>query len=512
MDYQLTREVCRTPETIFEGTKEMPVDLDLNLPDYCPDIEKILKCRISPGITSKNISGDMLEVEGSALISLYYLDSRKQAVRLCEHLSPFSCSFALKSSPEDALAMVRLKTEYLNCRAVSPRRVDIHGAFSVVVSVQAYADQEYFSSIQGDDIQQKKSVSTVSRLCAMGQQQFSIAEVLDIGQGKGFPESILRSELSVSCDSVKPLSDKIMISGEAALRILYVTDIESGTQDVMTFNIPFSQVLDAKGISDNSVNEVSVEVMNYDTALKSEYDENSTLVTLDAKLCATVIATEDYLVEMAEDAYSTDYELEMEKKQYRFTHLRSLLNDDIQVKSELNTGDCGISRVIDMWCDNINSLWVYENGQFTVKGKAGCCILALDAEGVPYYVERPVDFSFNPELGEDLQSPGAKIEVKPAGMAFRITGDNSIEIKLDMKLTGSVIEQTPMRGIISVRSSDDRCRMKDKTAALTLYYAEEGESLWDIACAYCTSAEAIRLENEMTEDIITADGMILIPM
>ena len=97
-------------------------------------------------------------------------------------------------------------------------------------------------------------------------------------------------------------------------------------------------------------------------------------------------------------------------------------------------------------------------------------------------------------------------------MSFRITGDNSIEIKLDMKLTGSVTEQTPMKGIVSVRSSDDRCRMKDKNAALTLYFAEKGESLWDIACAYCTSAEAIRLENEMTEDIITADGMILIPM
>ena len=512
MEYQLTREVCRTPETVFEGAKEMPVDLDLSLPDYCPDIEKILKCRISPGITSKNISGDMLEVEGSTLISLYYLDSRKQAVRLCEHSSPFSCSFSLKSCPDDAMAMVRLKTEYLNCRAVSPRRVDIHGAFSVAASVQASAEQEYFSSIQGDDIQQKKIVRTVSRLCAAGQQQFSITEVLDIGQGKGFPESILRSELSVSCDSVKPLSDKIMISGEAALRMLYVTDIESGAQDVMTFNIPFSQVLDAKGISDASVNEVSVDVMNYDTALKSEYDENSTLVTLDARLCAAVIATEEMPVELVEDAYSTDYELEIEKKQYKFSHLNALLNEDIQVKSELNTGDCGISRVIDIWCDNISSLWVYENGQFNVKGKAGCCILALDGEGVPYYVERPVDFSFAPELGDDLQAPCAKIEVKPAGISFRITGDNSIEIKLDMKLAGSISEQTVMKGIVSARSSDDRCRAKDKTAALTLYYAEKGESLWDIACAYCTSAEAIRLENEMTEDIIAADGMILIPM
>lgn len=512
MEYQLTREVCKTPETIFEGAKEMPVDLDLSLPDYCPDIEKILKCRISPGITSRNISGDMLEVEGNVLISLYYLDSKKQAVRLCEHSSPFSGSFALKPGSDDAVAMLRLKTEYLNCRAVSPRRVDIHGAFSILANVQAAADQEYYSSIQGDDIQQRKTVQTVSRLCATGQQQFSITEVLDIGQGKGFPESILRSELSVSCDSVKALTDKLMISGEAVLRILYVTDIESGSQDVMTFNIPFSQVLDAKGITDTTTNDVTIEVMNYDTALKSEYDENSTLVTLDAKLCASVIAAEDVPVELVEDAYSTDYELEIEKKQYKFTHLISLLNEDVSVKSEVSTGDCGLSRVIDLWCDNVSSMWVYENEQFTVKGKAGCCILALDSDGVPFYVERPLDFTVTPEFAGEVQSPSGRVDVRPMGISFRITGDNSVEIKLDMKLTGSITEQKTMRGIVSVHSNDDRCRMKDKAAALTLYFAEKGESLWDIACAYCTSVEAIKLENEMTEDLITADGMILIPM
>ena len=512
MEYQLTKEVCKTSEVILEGTKEVPVDLDLTLPDYCPDIEKLLKCRLSPSVTSKSISGDMLEIEGNMLISLYYLDSRKQAVRSCEHSAPFSCSFTVRHGADDALAMIRLRIDYLNCRALSPRRVDIHGAFSVVADVIAASDQEYYSAIQGDDIQQKKAMLTVSRLCAASQQQFSITEVLDIGQGKGFPESILRSELAVSCGSVKALTDKLMVSGEAYLRILYVTDIESGAQDVMTFNIPFSQVLDAKGISDTTTNEVTVEVMNYDTALKSEYEENSTLVTLDARLCATVTATEDAPVELVVDAYSTDYELETENKQYKFTRLRGLLNEEFSVKSEVNTGDCGISRVIDLWCDSVSSLWSVDNDVLTVRGKATCCILALDREGVPYYVERPIDFTAEPEAAGMISNPSVKTEVRPTGLSFRITGENSLEIKLDMRLTGSVSEQITVKGIVGARCNDDRCRLKDKTAALTLYYAEKGESLWDIACAYCTSAEAIRLENEMTEDLIPADGMILIPM
>ena len=53
---------------------------------------------------------------------------------------------------------------------------------------------------------------------------------------------------------------------------------------------------------------------------------------------------------------------------------------------------------------------------------------------------------------------------------------------------------------------------KDKTAALTIYYADEGETLWDIARLYCTSVEAVRLENNMTDDVIKARSMVLIPM
>ncbi len=512
MEYQLTKEICPVNETLLDGTKEQPIDIELNLPDYCPDIERILKCRVSPGITGRNISGDMLEINGNALISLYYLDSRKQAIRLCEHTSPFSCSFPVKSPSADAISSVRLRTEYINCRAVSPRRADIHGAFSVIVSVTAGREQEYFTEIVGDDIRQRRRTETVSRLCGSSQQQFSVTEVLDIGQGRGMPESILRSELSVSCDSVKALTDKLMINGEVVLRILYITDLETGAQDTMTFNVPFSQVLDAKGVTDSTVNEVKLEVMNYSAALKSEYDENSTLVTLDARLCACVTACEDMEISIIEDAYSTEYNIDLSYRQYKLTRLAALLNSSAYAEAQLSTGDSSITQILDLWCEQVSCISVYENDSFSVRGKLSCCMFALDNEGVPFYIERPVEFSASPEIPADLINPTSSADVSVKGVSFRITGDNTIDIKAELRISGAVYDNIRLKGVDSAEAAEDNCRQKDKAAALTLYYADEGESLWDIARAYCTSTEAIMLENEMTDDVITARGMILIPM
>lgn len=512
MEYQLKKENCCICETVFEGTSEQAIDLDFSLPDYCPDIERILKCRICPSVMSKNISGDRLDIDGVAVIRLYYLDSKKQAIRVCEHTSPFSCTFNLKSTVQDLTPIVKLKTEYLNCRALSPRKLDIHGAFSVCVSVYAKAEQEYCCSIEGEDIQQKKHTESVSCLCGIGQQQFSVSEVLDIGQGKGSPESILRSEFTIDIESAKALSDKVMLKGEAVLRLLYVTDIETGAQDTMTFHIPYSQVIDAQGISDTSQNDICLEVMNYDVSLKSEYDESSTLVTLDAKICATVFAYEERSIEVIDDAYSTDYELELAIKQNQYPRMIAMPNHELSVKQEVRTGDNGISKIIDTWCDGIHSISTYDGNTLTTKGKVNCCIFALDREGVPFYVERPLEFLFTPDIPQGVTELHTKIQFSCSSLNFRITGDNTVELKADLKLKGTVFENKICRSVTGAVSDEEKKRIKDKNAALTLYYADEGENLWNIARLYCTSVEAIRLENELTDDVIQAHSMVLIPM
>ncbi len=512
MEYLLKKDSCSVCETVFDGTAEQPVDLDFSLPDYCPDIERILKCRILPSVTSKSISGDRLDVDGVAVIKLLYLDSKKQAIRCCEHTSPFSCSFNIKSASQDMTAVVRLRVDYLNCRALSPRRLDIHGAFSVCASVYAKNEQEYSSKIYGDDIQQKVHSEDISTLSGIGQQQFSVSEVLDIGQGKASPEAIIRSELSVNITDSKAISDKIMLKGEVILRLLYITDIETGAEDTMTFNIPISQVIDVQGMTESSQSEINVDVMSYDVTLKSEYDESSTLVTLDAHLCATVRAYDDKTVEIIDDVYSTDYELDTIHKQTPLTRLISNINMTSSIKNEVKTGDGNITKIIDIWSDGVSSIISYENDILTVKGKINCCILALDGENVPFYVERALDFVLTPDIGKEIGNISVHGEVFVLMLSFRITGDNSIEIKADICFKACVFENRIQKAVVSVEGSEERKREKDKTAALTLYYADEGENLWSIARIYCTSVEAIKLENDMTDDVIQARGMILIPM
>ena len=52
---------------------------------------------------------------------------------------------------------------------------------------------------------------------------------------------------------------------------------------------------------------------------------------------------------------------------------------------------------------------------------------------------------------------------------------------------------------------------KDSACALTVYFCDKNESVWNIAKKYNTTVEAIINENDLKTDCIENGGMILIP-
>ena len=101
MECKAAGESVFATEVLFEGNVEQAVDTELTLPDYCPDIGKLLKCRLVPMITSREVNFDSLAVEGNARISVIYLDDRDKKIRCCERDYPFKASVPYDDTTEN---------------------------------------------------------------------------------------------------------------------------------------------------------------------------------------------------------------------------------------------------------------------------------------------------------------------------------------------------------------------------------------------------------------------------
>ena len=83
MNYDVSKEILAVNNLVFDGCQELPIDIDFSLPDYCPDMQRILKCVVKPDISSRSISGDRLTIDGNASIHIIYIDADKNSVRCC---------------------------------------------------------------------------------------------------------------------------------------------------------------------------------------------------------------------------------------------------------------------------------------------------------------------------------------------------------------------------------------------------------------------------------------------
>ena len=142
-----------TFDPVFDGSFEVPIDTEYNLPDYCPDIQKVLKCRVVPELSSYGVSEDTLRCEGVCDIRVLYLDAKGETLRCCDFTKEFSAAIKVRSAQEKAVAWVRASVEHITCRAVNARRLDLHLAVSLKALAVVQRQEQLTSGLEGEGIQ-----------------------------------------------------------------------------------------------------------------------------------------------------------------------------------------------------------------------------------------------------------------------------------------------------------------------------------------------------------------------
>lgn len=510
MNYSMNKERFSFSEVLFDGCQEQPIDLDFSLPDYCPDIKRILKCQVYPQINVKNITSDRLDVDGTAIVRLIYVDAIKNTIRCCEYKEPFSTSFNLDSPAENAMAFVKTKVEYMNCRAISPRRLDIHGAFSICAKICSKLEQEIVNGIEEDDIQQKKEDKIISNVVGIGNQQFSVNETLEVGSGKPKIETIIRNSVSLAIKDTKAIANKLIVKADALLKILYLSDIDTGNIESMEYTVPISQIIDVPGVDESSLCDIKLELLNSDIRPKSDSFNEEDLVSVDLRIAAMVLAYENKDVQTVTDVYSTKYNLDVDYKQMSIPKLVDFISEVYTDKTNVDVSGEGVSEVIDVFNEVMMINAKSEDGKINFKGKMNICVLAIDDKGEPFYVERMIDFEHKKDWNGKDVNIFCDVDTSLISIDFRISTKNSIEVKTEIGLKATITSMDNFKVINDISADEENPRRKD--ASLTIYYADAGESIWDIARNYCTSVDAIKLENDLSEDVLQKRGMLLIPM
>ena len=507
MEFNQDNRAFRAPYIVLDTVAEQLADVDLTLPDYCPNIEKILTCTLIPKLRSKNLSGGQLQLEGVCVVNVMYVESEKKTIRCCEQSVDFSQSFSVKDAGENYIVLTKTKSEYINCRALSPRRLVMHGAFSLYAKVISSRKTELFTPDEGN-LQTYREQIRLSDLKSNCQEQFTISEEISVAD-KPAVESILYSKVKAGITDAKAIGGKLMLNGEIGIRLFYLTDIETGETAKLDYLLPFNQIIDCEGIDEDTENIFNCEVMTFDIRLKNDILSDKPALAFDAMLCVSAQGYCSDQTDVITDAYSTEFACAPQFSTLKYIGGVCSVNDVFIEKLTANVSDGKIAKVLDIFADSVSLDTACSDGMLSAKGKINLCILAQNEDGYPVFVERGFDF----ERVLPSASGCNSFLFENAGVlsvSYRLMDDNSVEIRCEIKICGGAVRRESITALSGVEIFEDK-PLENDGRALTLYYASTGESIWDIAKSHNTRPELLLCENSLEDYVLDCDKMLLIP-
>ena len=493
MDLKLTRQPLYLSDVLIDQTLEQPLECDALLPDYCPDIQRILKCAVAPRVEGRRAGPGKVELEGLAEVTVYYLSAAGGIAR-GEYKVPFSRIAEMKADHPAPVLLAEARTDYINCRAVNQRRLDIRGA--LVLTVRGVGSREEQAVAEaGAGLQLKREEAPASRLLGMGSRESRLSETVELPYGKPPIRAVVRAGASARVTECRQVAGKAVLRGELAVRILY--QAAEGGYEGLEYTLPTSAICEVEGLDDQSVCDAWQEAVSLTAEPAAGEDGEYRRLALEAVVESRARAWQPYAARFCSDAYSTRGACAFRSRAVPLTRAWSAVREAFPFQETIPLPE-NVEEVLDLWCVSAGMTPRSEAGGPVADCRLTVGMFARMKDGQVYYFEKALETSRKlPGEGE-----GAVLDGRLAcqGCTWTPAGSDSLELRLELELSGAVLTQGRAVLLEDIQVDEKKPREPARPPGLYLYLADPGETLWDIAKRYNTSADQLAAENPQGED------------
>lgn len=510
MEFHVNQENIRINETVFNGVLEQSIELDYMLPDYCPNIFKILKSNVSVQIVSQQMSGTKLTIDGVSIIKMLYVSEETNKLRQLEQKQAFTKTVELKEDCSDGYVTLSAKCDYVNCRAVNSRRLDIRGAVSIKTVVVKPKSKSLLCDCDCLQLHRKELEICEDKLYVI--KDFTVREELEVGHGKPPVQDIINYEAYADSQDYKLLANKIICKGEILLHTLYLCSSNPDKPEIIEHSIPISQIVDFEGINEDYQCSITFEVSKYDIDMQIEDDGECHSFIAELGIRAICEASKNKRVQLIDDCYSTGYETEKTEEKLKMERLNQVVQETSIVKQTIRLDQSELNFIYDVMYDVNNISWSVRANRLVVSCNLLLSVLAVNRDNIPVCMEQtvPCEIELDTGIAEGDLSFDPAVQVH--SIVYNILSVEELEFRIEMRIHGMLYEFFYISAITQVNLQEDAVKRRDDNCALRLYFADPGESIWEIAKRYNTSVNAILEENSIEKEFVDSRGMLLIPI
>lgn len=507
---ELIKNTIKTCETVVKGTTQAMADGDVIVPDTKPDILKLLQVDSDACITDKYIENDRLILCGRVNYKVLYIpDGENEKIKSILTSMEFRQVVDARNLKDDTEILAKPTVEKVEFNTVNSRKLRLRAIIHIDYEICCLDVTEITCGIEDEEAEKQLTTVCFENTVNVSEHDFTVKEKLEVPAGESSVKEILKNDIKIYDTEYKPVTGKVIIKGMVAICVLYTNEEEE--IKFAEAECPFTEVLDADGVTENSVCDIDYSVIGTQCCAEPDIDGDLRDLNLDIDICASLKATESAETEILKDCFVPYSKTECLKNNIAMqtTIERPSLQNTLRDSIEIPQNAPSIKSIYNIMTNAVITKSEQQRNKIICEGKVEAYILYLTntPESPVHSLKKEIPFSYMIECNNETKDTKCEMKCSVKHASYNLNSSGEIEIRCLLSVECMLIKELIIENITDIKT--DECENRQ---GIVIYFAHEGEKLWDIAKHYGIPCEKLSQHNDITDDVIATERKIFIPM
>lgn len=508
-------------EKLYDGESSNELSDDYSLPDYLPDIRKIVRVGAKPQLNGKYMNGEKVEFEGRVFYEILYISS-ENTLKVIAFDTSFEQNVPIVGLDENCIVTITPLLDTVNCRLSGPRKLTmksrIRSRLTAVTTKNPMPNitDAAGGSIRPEDRDTVEMHSEKIQSCyvnCLDDSEIQFSEDIEIDAALPPIGEILSTELDAIVMETKCQAGKILYKGEITAAFLCQCPgeiAENGEPDERYISInkkiPFSRTLEADTVGEQCECFAEPTLENISAKPASNAFGEAKMIELDFTMSVDFTCYENKEAEIINDAYSTAYDLQSTAEPLRILTLYQIHNSNFSVNGTLTPDESMTpAEILDLRvCSEIFDA-KQDKGKFVFNGSADVSAVTRLEDGTMSGINGSIPFKYEIDSGNFSGNPEFRYQCKLLQAKPRLES-GKLTVDIEIAVCIAVFDMQSHSPIKNIILNKDKRLMPSENASILLYYPHAGEDLWSIAKNYRVGADALKRANNIQESKTQTDA------
>ena len=294
-----------------EAVTQFTLEDDVNIPENKPDVSSLNLEKGELVIEEIKPGTDMVTVRGRlAYVVLYHTVEEGSSLVLLAGNLPFEERVNVQGMVPADTVTVEGDVEDLTMGMINSRKLNIQSLITLTARVEELYDEEAPIALHGEEkVEFRRMPLDLAQIVICKNDIFRLKEEVTLPSNYPNIFQILWDNISLGDVEFKAMEEKLTVSGDVHLFVLYEGEGEDHPVRSFETTLPFSGVLDCHGCREGMLPDICYHLGQKELAVRPDFDGEERCIGLELVLDMAIRVYEEEKLEIISDIYGVSNEV-----------------------------------------------------------------------------------------------------------------------------------------------------------------------------------------------------------